>query len=189
MPLFSDDDRVWLSAPHVARQWLGYFDMPTGEIWLHNGVGRITVGGQEYRGISDPSGGQLVSISIVEDPRFGAAAKVDIVIAGVTADGFKAMKANARGMEGRTAILRFAVFDPETGETRLAKQMFPGKMSAPSLHRRGIAERYVGLTVEGFWQAQNYPFGGRWTPGDFRQRNGGAKGMDFVGVEVTEQWK
>lgn len=186
---FSDEDREWLSAPHVGRQWFGDFDMPTGWVYLHNGVGRKTVGGQEYRGISDPIGGQLVGISAIEDPRFGQAAKVDIVLSGITADGFKTWKANARSMEGRTAILRFGLFDPETGAERLFKRMFPGKMSAPTLRRVSVSERYVGLTIEGFWQSQNYPFGGKWSPGDFRQRNGGAKGMDFVGVEVTEQWK
>lgn len=188
MALFSSDDRAWLKAPHVARAWFGYFDLPSGEAWLHNGVGRVTVEGQEYRGITDPVGGQLVSVSAIEDPRFGQAAKVDIIIGGVNAAFFASVKADARDLEGRTAIVRFAVFDPETGAMRLFKPMFPGKMSAPKLHRESISERYIGMTIEGFWSAMNYPFGGKWSPADQRRRYPGDKGLDFVGIKVSEQW-
>lgn len=188
MPIFTEDERAWLKHPHVARNWFGTFDLPTGAARLHNGVGRISVEGQEYRGVSDPLSGQLVSISSIEDPRFGQAAKVDIVIAGVTATGFAQWKAEARDIEGRTATLRFGLFDPETGVSRVFKPLFPGRMSAASLHRAGVGIRYIGLTIEGFWQAQNYPFGGRWTPADQRRRYPGDKGLDFVGVKVAEQW-
>lgn len=188
MALFSTSDLEWLRAPHVAREWFGYFDLPSGEAWLYGGAGRITVDGQEYRGVSDPIGGQLVSVSAVEDPRFGQAAKIDIILASVNVAFFRSVKTDARSLEGRTAILRFGVFDPETGEMRLFKSMFPGKMSAPSLHRQGVGTRYVGLTIEGFWEAQNYPFGGKWTPADQRRRYAGDKGLDFVGVTVSEQW-
>lgn len=187
MALYSAADRAWLRAPHVARAWFGEIETPTGTTFLHNGVGRITVDGQEYRGISDPLG-QLVDVSAVEDQRFGQAAKIDIVIAGVTAATFKSWKEYARDLEGLSAIIRFGVFDPETLNLRLFKDMLPGKISAAKLFRKSITERYIGVAIEGFWQSQNYPFGGKWTPGDFRQRNGGAKGMDFVGVKVAEVW-
>lgn len=189
MALFSEADREWLSAPHVARQWFGWFDLPSGPAWLHNGVGRVTIGGQEYRGISDPVGGQLVSVSAVEDPRFGIAAKVDIVIGGVSSTFFQSVKADARALEGRQATLRFALFDPETGNNLLFKSLLPGRMSSPSLHRKGIGERYIGLTIESFWSAQNYPFGGRWSPADQLRRYPGDKGLDFLGVKVAEQWE
>ena len=188
MALFTADDMDALAGPHVSRAWFGYFDLPSGEAWLHNGVGRITVEGQEYRGVSDPVAGQLVSVSAVEDPRFGQAAKVDIILGGVNATFFKSVKTDARDIEGREAIIRFGMFDPETGEIVMVKRMFPGKMSAPSLHRQGIGTRYVGLTIEGFWEAQNFPFGGRWTDGDQRRRYPGDKGLMYVGVKVAEQW-
>jgi hypothetical protein len=188
MPAFTEADREFLRRPHIARLWFGYFDLPSGEAWLHNGVGRITIAGQEYRGVTDPIGGQLVHVGAVEDPRFGQAAKVDIIIGGVNVEFFRSVKQDARDLEGRTARLTWAMFDMETGEMRLFKTLLPGKMSAPSLHRRGISERYVALGVESFWSAQNYPFGGRWTDADQRRRFPGDKGLQFVGQKVHEIW-
>lgn len=187
MALFSADDRAWLRAPHVGRAWFGEIETPSGTTYLHNGVGRITVGEQEYRGVSDPLG-QLVDISDIEDQRFGQAAKIDVVIAGVSAESFKQWKEYAREIEGLSATIRFGVFDPETLNIRMFKQMVPGKVSSAKLFRKGVAERYIGVAIEGFWQSMNYPFGGKWSPGDFRQRNSGAKGMDFIGVTVSEVW-
>lgn len=190
MVTLTNEERAWLRAPHVARNWFGAFDLPTGMIYLHNGVGRVTVGGQEYRGVSDPITGQLVSISAIEDPRFGQAPKVDIVLGPVSATGFKWWRDTAADIEGRSATLRFGVFDPETGASKLFKPLFPGKMSAPKLHRGpGPGTRFIGLSIESFWQSQNYPFGGRWTPADQRRRYPEDAGLDFVGVKVAEQWK
>src|SRR5690606_17169053 len=138
---------------------------------------------------TDPVGGQLVSISAVEDPRFGQAAKVDIILGGVDAPLFRTVKEDARNLERRTAILRFGAFDPETGEIKLFKKMLPGRMSAPTLHRQGVGIRYVGLTIESFWEAQNYPFGGRWTYADQLRRYPGDKGLMYVGTKVNEQWE
>jgi hypothetical protein len=188
MAAFSDADRAWLRAPHIARAWFGYFDLPSGAAWLHNGVGRVTVNGQEYRGVTDPVGGQLVHISAVEDPRFGQAAKVDIVIGGVNAAFFGSMKDNARELEGRVARLTWGLFDPETGEMRMFRTLMPGRMTSPTLHRKGVSERYISLGIESFWQAQNYPFGGKWTDADQRRRYPGDKGLQFVGQKVHEIW-
>lgn len=189
MALFSSEDRAFLARPHINRCWFGFFDLPSGDAYLHNGVGRVTISGQEYRGVSDPVGGQLVSISAVEDPRFGQAPKVDIIIGGVSSTFFASVKTDARSLEGRTAAISFGLFDAETGEVRVFKQMFPGKMSSPTLHRRGVGERYITLTVESFWQSQNYPFGGRWSPAGQRARYSGDKGMDFLSVQISETWE
>jgi hypothetical protein len=189
MSLFSADEMAKLAGPHVSRAWFGEFDLPSGYAYLHNGVGTVTVAGQEWRGLTDPLGGVLVSIDAVEDPRFGQAAAVGIVLSGVNVAFWKSVKADARDLEGRTAILHWASFDPETGELGMFKTMFPGKMSAPSLHRQGLGTRLVGLTIEGFWQSQNYPFGGRWNFSDQMRRYPGDKGGQFIGQKVAEQWK
>lgn len=188
MTIFSTADRDWLRRPHIARAWFGYFDLPSGAAWLHNGVGTITVQGQDYRGVSDPVGGQMVGISAVEDPRFGQAAKVDVVIGGVDVEFFRSVKRDARALEGRVAKLKWAMFDAETGEMRMFKTLLPGRMSSPSLHRRGVSERYIVLGIESFWSAQNYPFGGRWTYADQMRRYPGDKGLQFVGQKVHEIW-
>ena len=187
MPLFTAEDRVWLKAPHVSRLWTGVITTPDGVTYLHNGVGRIEIAGQMYHGVSHPLG-QLVNISSVEDERFGQATKIDIVIAGVSAAAFKEWKQYARQIEGLSANISFGVFDPETLNVRMFKSMRAGKLSAAKLFRRGVTQRFIGIAIEGAWQAMNYPFGGKWSPGDFRQRNGGAKGMDFLGVKVSEVW-
>lgn len=189
MALFSQADMDWLAGPHIARCWFGEFDLPSGYAYLHNGVGRITVGGQVWTGVSDPIGGQMVAVNSVEDPRFGQAAKVEILIAGVDVAFFRSVKDDARDIEGRSAKLKFGAFDAETGEVRLFKQLLPGYMTAPSLHRQGVGVRYIGLTIENFWEAQNFPFGGKWTDADQRRRYAGDKGLQFVGVKVSEQWE
>lgn len=189
MAIFSADDLALLSGPHVSRAWFGEFDLPSGYQRLHSGVGRVTAGGFEWRGVSDPIGGQMVGVSQIEDPRFGQAAKVDITIGGVNVDFYKSVKQDARDIEGRAAKIWFGMFDPETEGLIMFKPVFPrGYMSAPTLTRQGIGVRQIGLTIEGIWQAQNYPFGGKWTAADQRRRYPGDKGLDLVGVKVTEQW-
>lgn len=189
MPLFDSDDLDALGAPHVARAWFAELDLPSGFQRVHNGVGRVNVGGQEWRGVSDPMSGVLVSVDSVEDPRFGQAGAINIVLSGVNVAFWKSVKADARDLEGRDANIYWGAFDPETGENIMFKKLLPGKMSAPSLHRMGIGTRYVGLTIEGFWEAQNYPFGGRWNGADQHRRYSGDKGLDLVGVEVSERWE
>ena len=189
MPLFSKDDMEKLSGPHVARCWFAELDLPSGFQRVHNGVGRVTVGGYEWRGVSDPISGVLVSVDAVEDPRFGQAAAVTIVLSGVNVAFWKSVKADARDLEGRDANLYWGAFDPETGENIMFKKLLPGKMSAPTLTRQGIGVRYVGLTIESFWQAQNFPFGGRWNGADQRRRYPGDKGLDLVGQQVAETWQ
>lgn len=189
MALFSADDMDALGGPHVARCWFAELDLPSGFQRVHNGVGRVTVGGYEWRGVSDPVSGVLVSVDSIDDPRFGEAAAINIVLSGVNVAFWQSVKADARDLEGRDANIYWGAFDPETGENIIFKKLLPGKMSAPSLHRQGIGTRYVGLTIEGFWQAQNYPFGGRWNGADQKRRYPGDKGLDLVGVEVAEQWQ
>ena len=186
--LFSESDRAWLRRPHISRVWFAELDLPSGLARMHGGAGRIDVGGYEWRGITDPGGQQLVSIGMVEEPRFGQAAKIDIVISGVNIDFLRSVKNTAREIEGRRADVFFCLFDQETAEpwpTGL-KKVFPGKLSAPLMRWSGKGERTVAFSIEGPFQSQNYPFGGKWNPADQRRRYPGDKGLDFVGVKVQE---
>lgn len=185
---FTDEERAFLRRPHIARAWFAELDLPSGLWRLHNGVGRANVGGYEWRGVSDPAGGQLVSISAVEYPRFGQAAKVDIAIAGFNIDFLRSVKDQGREIEGRRADLYWCAFDQETQEVWSGglKKLFPGFMSSPKIQWSGIATRTVSLTIESLWQSQNYPFGGRWNGADQRRRYPGDKGLDFAGVKVYE---
>ncbi|RKE84597.1 transcriptional regulator [Rhizobium sp. AG855] len=191
MAIFTDEDRAFLGRPHIARAWFADLGLPSG-IWrLHNGVGRQTVGGREWRGVSDPSGQQLVSISAVEDPRFGQAAKVDIVLSGVNSEFLRSVKDQARAIEGLTADLYWCAFDQETGEVWSGgmKKLFPGYLSSPKRQSQGIGLRTVSFAIETLWQSQNYVFGGAWTDADQQRRYPGDLGLQFVGVKVTETIK
>lgn len=198
MAIFTEEDFDKLSGPHVARIWLAEIDLPTGLRRVHNGVGTITVNGQEWRGITDPAGGQLVGVTAVEDPRFGQAPSVVITLGGITAAVWKEIKEYARDIEGSRCDMWWAMFDPETQEIvtitdpvteedrPLVKKLFPGKISAPTLQRQGPGVRFAAFTVESLWQSQNYPFGGRWNAADQERRFPGDKGGQFIGVRVSE---
>ena len=45
------------------------------------------------------------------------------------------------------------------------------------------------VTLESIFSSQNYAFGGKWNGADQRRRYPGDKGLDFVGVKVTETLK
>ena len=126
--LFSGEDLAFLRRPHIARAWFADLDLPSGRWRLHNGVGRKMVGGYEWRGVSDPGGRQLVSIGAAEDPRFGQAAKIDIVLSGVDVDFLRSVKDQGRLIGGRLADIYWCAFDQETQEGWPSglKKMFPG---------------------------------------------------------------
>lgn len=186
--LFSESDRAFLRRPHISRVWFAELDLPSGISRLHSGAGRVTVGGYEWRGITDPGGNQLVSVGSVEEPRFGAAAKLDIVISGVNIDLLRYIKDTARAIEGRSANVYWCAFDQETAESWSGgmKKLWPGKLSSPVIRWAGTGVRTIAFAIEGPWQSQDYPFGGKWNPADQRRRYAGDKGLDFVGVKVQE---
>lgn len=189
MAVFTEDELAKLRRPHVARAWFLEMDLPTGVSRLHNGTGRVAVNGQEWRGVTDPLGSQMVSLNNIEEPRFGQAVAVEVTLSGANRDFFKSVHATARAIEGRRADLFWAAFDGETEELIIPlKKLFPGKLSAPSLKWSGVGLRTVTVTIESIWSSQNYPFGGQWNPADQRRRYPGDKGLDFVGVKVSEQW-
>lgn len=189
MAIFSEADLDRLAGPHVARAWFLEMDLPAGLTRLHSGTGRKTVGGFEWRGVTDPIGGQLVSLSNIEEPRFGQAVAVNVTLSGANATFFKSVHTDARAIEGRRADLYWAAFDGETGEVLIGlKKLFPGKITSPSLQWQGIGIRTVSITIESIWSSQNYAVGGKWNGADQRRRYPGDKGLDFVGVKVSENW-
>lgn len=176
--------------PHVGPGYFLEADLPSGVAYFHNGVGRVTIGGHTWRGVTDPRGTQLVELSAIDEPRFGTASAVQVTISGANAAFFKSMHDTARELEGRDATLYRADFD---GETKQAitdlREIFRAQISAPTLRWEGIGVRTVGFTLESIWSAQNFPFGGRWNDADQQRRYPGDKGLRYVGQEVTEQWK
>lgn len=186
--LFSAEAWEFLRRPHISRVWFVELDLPSGITRMHSGAGRVVVDGHEWRGITDPGGNQLVSVGAVEEPRFGVAAKLDIVISGVNVELLRYIKDTARAIEGRSATVSWGAFDQETAEpwSEGLKALWPGRLSSPVIRWAGTGVRTISFAIEGPWQSQSFPFGGKWNPADQRRRYPGDKGLDFVGVKVQE---
>lgn len=189
MTIFTEADLDRLAAPHVARGWFLELDLPSGLRRLHSGTGRKTLGNYDWTGVTDPVRGQLVHMSAVEEQRFGQAASVEITLSGANREFFASVHATRHEIEGRPANLYFIVFDAETEEVLIGlRNLFPGRVTAPKLKWQGIGIRSVTLTIEGIWSSMNFPFGGKWNDAELQRRFPGAKGLQYVGVEVSEIW-
>jgi len=188
--VFTEADMDRLALPFVARAWLGEFDFPRGVQYLHSGTGRVTIDGHEFIGVSDPANKRLVGVGQIEEPQFGAAAAVAIVLSAPSKELIQQVYADARDIEGRAATIYFAQFDAETQAriSQLVPMIRHGKMSAPSIEIQGLRIRQVSLTVENIWSAHNYAPGGRWSPADMERRFAGDKGGAFIGVKIPENW-
>lgn len=188
--VFTAADIEALSQPHVARAWFAMLDLPSGVARLHSGVGTIPVGGFSWRGVSDPVGGRLVSLSGVEEPAFGQAAAVQITLTGADRDFLQSVHATRRQIEGREANVYWCAFDGETQQpvTGLRGLFTRGRMSAPSLHWAGLGVRTVSLTIENIWASQNFAPGRKWNPADQQRLYPGDLGLDYVGQKVSENW-
>lgn len=189
--LFSAEEIDALGAPHVARAWFAMLDLPSGVARLHSGAGRIMAGGFEWRGVSDPIGGRLVSLAGVEEPAFGQAAAVTITLTGADRSFLQSVHATRRQIEGRPANIYWCAFDGETQKPLMElKGLFTrGRMSSPSLQWSGLGARTVSLTVENIWAAQNFAPGRKWNPADQQRLYPGDKGLDYVGQKVSENWQ
>jgi hypothetical protein len=190
--VFSEDDVAFLSRPHIARAWFAGLDLPSGFSRLHSGFGRVTIGSDVWLGVSDPISGRLVGVEQVEEPTFGQAAAVTLTVSGANKEFIQSVKADARAIEGRSADIYWAAFDPET-QTLWSKglvKLFPrGRMTAPAIQWSGIGIRTVSITVESSWATQNFAPGGRWNSAGQRQRFPDDLGLDYVGIDVQEGWK
>jgi hypothetical protein len=181
-----------LRAPHVGRIFCVELVFPDETKRLHNGYGDVdlTLDGTSYtwRGMSDPLGGVLVSMSEIEDPRFGSAPTISIALTGVDAAYLKSIKDIARDIEGLEANVYFCVVDPEepndTGLIVPLTPLFPfGRMTAPAL-KRSATENTILITIESFFQSQNYPFGGKWSDVAQQKRYPGDLGLSEMGTQV-----
>lgn len=187
---FTLDEIEALGAPNVSRAWFAELDLPSGLARLHNGAGTAIVDGLEWRGATDPIGGRMVSLSGVREPAFGQAAAVTITLTGADREFIRSVHASKGEIEGRSANIYWCAFDGET-----QKQIMPlkglftrGYISSPSITWTGIGSRAVSITIENIWAAKNFKPGFRWNPTGQRELFPGDKGLDFVGVKVSENW-
>ena len=190
MAIFSSDDLDKLGGPHVRRAWFGELSLPGGTRRLHTGMGKATIGGHDWEGMSDPFGGQLVGLGSIEEPLFGQAIAIDIVVSGGSRDFVKSMFDDRHDVEGVSCTLYFAVFDPESGETLISlKTMVAGKITAPRFSWMGAAVRAIGLRIVSVWEGLNFPtINSEWSPAGQRRRYAGDKGMDFINADIVEEY-
>ena len=188
--IFSQADFELLAGPHVTRSWFLEMNLPTGWAYFHTGTGRITLDGKVWRGVADPIAGALVSISDIEEARQGAAPAVQIVMSGANKEFLQSIHANKNDIEGREANLHFAVSDPETGKIIMGlKRLFPGYLSSPEIVWEAMGTRTVAVKIESRWAGFNFQPLGKWSPSGQRRRYPGDKGLDFMGVDISEVLK
>jgi hypothetical protein len=189
--VLSAADMELLARPHVARSWFAQLDLPSGMHYLHSDVGRVTIDGIEWLGVSDPLSGRFVALSQVEEPSFGQAPAITITLSGANREFIQSVHATAREIEGRPANIYWAAFDGETQQIIIGlKKLFPlGRMTSPSIQWSGIGQRTVSITIESAFATQNFAPGGRWNMAGQLQRYPGDVGLEYVGVEITEYWQ
>ena len=180
-----------LSGLHVQRAWFADVDLPTGRRRLHTGMGPMEIGGHYWEGVSDPFGGQLVGVGSIEEPRFGQAPAIDVVLSGANRTFLKSFWNDRHAVEGSRCDMYFATFDAETGEAIVPlTKMFPGKLTALRFNFVGIAIRSISLKVVSVFEGLNFPAtGSMWSPAGQRARFPGDKGLDFMNADVVEEFK
>ena len=191
MTFFSSADLDALSGPHVQRAWFVEVALPSGTRNYHTGMGKVTIGGKTWDGVSDPFGGALVSVSGVEEPRFGQAVAIDVVFSGALKAFLKSIWDDKASIEGAQADVYFAVIDSETGDVLIdLKKVFPGKLTAPGILISGSAIRAVNIKIISTWEGLNFPkTGAMWSPAGQRERFAGDKGLDFINSDIIEEFK
>lgn len=188
---FDQNEQADLSSPHIQRAWFAEVYLPSGLRRLHTGMGPHTIGGRDWEGISDPFGGQLVSVGSIEEPRFGIAASVDVMLSGGNKAFLKSMWSDRHAVEGARCDLFFATFDAETGDVKVAlKWMFPGKLTAPRFNIEGLAVRSISMKVVTIFEGLNFPATrAMWSPAGQRARYPGDMGLDFINADIVEEFK
>jgi len=160
-------------------------------MYLHSGVGKVNLDGIDWLGVTDPIGGRLLGLGTVEEPRFGQAAALSFVLSGVNQAFLKSVYEARGDLEGRPAYVWWAAFNAETQKILIPRKLvFPrGRITSPKLTWQGIGVRTVTLTIESIFSAQNFAPGGRWNAEDQKRRHPGDRGLEFVGVNVVENWQ
>lgn len=191
MTIFSEDDLAHLAAPHVRRAWFAHLVFPKGERRLHTGMGPVTIGGHTWEGLSDPFGGQLVGIGTVEEPEFGSAAYVDVMMSGANRTFLRSIWADRAAVEGLPCDLYFAVFDAETGAVLIdLKLLFPGRLSGLRFAFGRNTIRSIQLKVVSPFEGLNFSeTQAMWSPAGQRRRHPGDKGLDQINADIITEFK
>ncbi|WP_174804341.1 transcriptional regulator [Martelella limonii] len=190
---FTEAEKQFLgSSMSIFRAWFAEITMPDDSIWrVHTASGRKVIDGVTWEGVGNPDKHQLISVGDVVDSRFGETAKMEIILSGFTSEFLASIKEQAANIEGQSATIYWACFDPETETIWPSglKLLFRGKLSAPSRHwgnADGQRFRIVNINIESEFSAINFEWGGLWNYSGQLERYPGDQGLQFVGVDVQE---
>ncbi len=191
MSLYTEDDLAALGRPHCQRAWFAEVDLPSGLRRLHTGMGPIEIAGLEWQGVSDPFGGQLIGIGSIEEPEFGQASAVDVVISGANRAFFRQMWVDRHALEGGRCDLYVASFDAESGDVVVPlKRWFPGKLTAPKFSIVGANIRFMSMKIVSPFEGLNFPETRMmWSPAGQRARYPGDEGLDLITSDIIEEYK
>ncbi|MCF3933305.1 transcriptional regulator [Acuticoccus sp. M5D2P5] len=189
--LFGAADEAALDAMHVCRAWFADIVLPTGRRRLWTGDGPITIGGATWEGVTDPFGGQLVSLTDVEEVRFGQAPAAAAVISGANREWLRTVWDGA-GIVGVPCDLLFAVFDQETGAALTdLKLMVQGKITGVHFEMGdGLSTRAIVVRIGSWEEALNFAaMATDWSPDGQRSRVAGDRGLDYVGAKAQVDFR
>lgn len=185
-----------LRSPNVSLVELAVFVFPDGNggtvtrRW-HLGAGTLVVDGDEYYGVTDPSGARVVSIGYVELPTVQIAAKLDITIRGVDQDFVSLIMTDARLVFGSPMELFFVPIDMTTYQPKGPKfLMFDnGRCGMPTITANASGLRAITIPVDGIWATKNFAPGGRMNNADQTRRFPGDRGAELIGGPAAERIK
>ncbi|WP_226576756.1 transcriptional regulator [Acuticoccus sediminis] len=189
--MITEADKEKLRAPHIARAWFLDLQLPSGRRRLHTGDSQVTIGGYTWEGVVDPLGGTLVTLSEIQEARFGTAPIVRAVLSGAPVAFLKEVWDN--DAEGARADLYWAAVDGETGAVLIdLTLLFEGRLTAPRFVWAGPGKSrvHIGIGIESINAALNFPSPNMdWTPAAQRARWPGDRGLDWVGSDIIEEYK
>lgn len=182
-----------LARPSVCLIDLAVFVFPDGEggtvtrRW-HRGAGTLTVDGDEYYGVADPTGARVISIGFVELPTVQVAAKLDITVRGADEDFMSVVLTDSHLIAGSSMELYFCAFDTDTYQPIKKFLMFDnGRCGRPRVRAESSGLRVIDVPVDGVWSAKNFAPGGRMNNADQQRRFPGDRGAEFIGGPSEER--
>lgn len=174
--------------PSVVATLLARLHLVDGIARLHAGAGTIRIGGEEFRGLSDPASGRLCTLDPIEEPRAGVASYIRVGLSGVDAAFVRAMRSDRDRIEGMQCDVLLGLWDPRTGAGSIV-EIFPrGRLTAPGFSWAAAGRREWTVTVVGPWSARNVAVDGRLTPSDQQRRFPGDTALDLIGGSIGVRW-
>ncbi|MCW1844119.1 hypothetical protein [Prosthecomicrobium hirschii] len=178
-----------LAEPSVVMAYAARMFFDDGTLRLFAGYGEISVFGETFYGVTDPTGSRLVKIEQIDDPRPGVAGSVRVGLVNADIAMLRAMQVGGTDFEGRRCDILMIVWDTVSMVALCPPvNLTPyGRMTSARL-QRGKTVREVSFEVEGLWSARNFAVNGTLNPSDQNRRFPTDKACDKIGNSVGVRW-